>query len=155
MIFLGHVLTFLEPMTVYFDYCSTSLSRWSSGETLKPEVGEPQGAVQKLWFKFNANWNYFDFFHSGSWNTCCLERLMDCSCVVADSGIISPTNYSKKGHLIVSSIASKPQITPEALSWHKNLKHFLQHASRPPIDIYTVSPFIDSWICMHAPAENT
>ena len=31
------------------------------------------------------------------------------------------TVESKKGHLIVSSLASEPQIAPEALSWHENL----------------------------------
>ena len=42
---------------------------------------------------------------------------------------------------IVSSLASEPQIAPEALSWHENLKKFLQHAPRPPrYIIYTVPP---------------
>ena len=43
-----------------------------------------------------------------------------------------------------SSLASEPQIAPEALSWHKHLRNFMQHASRPPRYIHTVPPL--SWI---------
>ena len=45
-----------------------------------------------------------------------------------------PLNIHYTNYLIQerpSSLASEPQIAPEALSWHKNLKHLLQHAQKP------------------------
>ena len=68
------------------------------------------------------------------------------------SGINDIHNFNyliKKGHLIVFSLASEPQIAPEPLSWHENLKSFMQLAP-DPLNIY-VPPFhrfLDLHACM-------
>ena len=60
--------------------------------------------------------------------------------------------YSMKSHLIVSSLASEAQIAPEALSWPNTSA--LQHACpQTQYNNILYPPFIDSWICMHAPVR--